>query len=526
MAIDFMRAAVGTPISMADLVQHCRVAERTLNKHFRTVFDISPMRYLRQLRLTAAREALLAGDPGASVTEIANRFEFNHLGRFAEQYRKCFGESPSTTLRHGRVATLSERDVGRDRNTKAHEGSGQGPRLPLASRDRPSIAILPCRTAANEPTLHWMAENLAEAITAALSSVRSLAVMTPKSLRATQRDPQSLARELHARYFLTGRIMHIGSRLRVVLRVVESATGHHVWGDSFDGVGDQRLEMQDRIVARVVRVILPSIQGAEIERAQRARPRDLDSYGLAMRALPLIFASQPEATRRAIEFLQRAIDFDPDYSLAIALLAWCHAQLVMYNGTPAPADEKLRALRLIHRAAIFDDDDPLVLAARCAVHTMAGEFVVAEALVTRALALNPFFGWAWGRSGWLNSYEGDSETAIKHFGRALSLDPNRASRANNHIGIGSAHFSAGRYEAAAFWLQRGLLENPGMWWANRSLSVSHARLGNRLKALESLDTLRRSHPDLTVGQVISSVPFRPDFLDRLGEGLSGLGLPS
>jgi TolB-like protein len=62
-----------------------------------------------------------------------------------------------------------------------------------------------------------MAENVAEAIAAALSAVRSLAVMTPKSLHATQRDPQSLARELNARYFLTGMIMPMGSRLRVVL---------------------------------------------------------------------------------------------------------------------------------------------------------------------------------------------------------------------------------------------------------------------------------------------------------------------
>jgi hypothetical protein len=70
-----------------------------------------------------------------------------------------------------------------------------------------------------------------------------------------------------------------------------------------------------------------------------------------------------------------------------------------------------------------------------------------------------------------------------------------------------------------------LLEQPGTSWPNRSLSVSYARLGDRLKALDSLDALRRSCPDLTVSQVVAAVPFRPDFLDRLGDGLSGLGLP-
>jgi len=525
MAIEFMRAAVCRPISMTDLVQHCGVAERTLNKHFRTFLNVSPMRYLRRLRLAGAREALLAGEPGISVTEVARRFEFNHFGRFADQYRRCFGESPSATLRHGRVAALSEPTLTHGCKRLAREDSGQELRSPLPSRDRPSIVVLPCQTPANEPNLYWVAASIADATAAALCSARSLAVMVPRSIHAAIRDPQRLARELNARYFLTGRIVHVGSRLRVILCIVGSATGHHVWGDSFDGERDQPLELQDRVVAGVVRVIMHSIRGAEIDRALRAPPQNLDAYGLALRALPFVFASRPESTRRALELLHRAIEIDPDYGLAPALAAWCHGQLVMYNATQAPAEEKLQAMQLIRRAAILDDDDPLVLAARCAVHTMAREFDVAEALVTRALALDPSSGWAWGRSGWLHSYRGNSETAIEHFGRALSLDPNFASRANSFVGIGSAHFNAGRYEAAAFWLRSAVLEQPSMWWANRSLSVSYARMGNRRKALESLDTLRRFCPDLTVGQVVAAVPFGPDFLDRLGEGLSGLGLP-
>jgi adenylate cyclase len=244
-----------------------------------------------------------------------------------------------------------------------------------------------------------------------------------------------------------------------------------------------------------------------------------------MRALPFVFASQPDAARRALELLDRAIEIDPDYGLATGLAAWCHGQLVMYNGTLTPAEDRTRALRLTRRAAVLDDDDPLVLVSRCAVHIMAGEFDAAEALVTRALAADPCFGWAWGRSAWLHSYKGESDTAIAQFRRALSLDPNRASRANYLAGIGSAHFQAGRYDTAAFWMRGALLEKPDMWWANRSLSVSYARSGHRLKALDCLDRLRRSSPDLTVGRVVSAIPFQREFLNRLGNGLSELGLP-
>jgi tetratricopeptide (TPR) repeat protein len=244
-----------------------------------------------------------------------------------------------------------------------------------------------------------------------------------------------------------------------------------------------------------------------------------------MRALPFVFASRPETTRRGLELLHRAMEIDPDYGLAAALAAWGHGQLVMYNGTSTPREETAEALALVQRAAVLADDDPLGLAARCAVHTMAREFDAAEALVARALALDPSCGWAWGRSGWLQSYRGDSATAIRHFNRALALDPHSVSRSNNLAGIGSAHFNAGRYDAAESWLRRALHEPPGTTWANRSLSVSLARLGERSRALESLDALRRFCPDLTVREVVAAVPFRPDFLDRLGDGLTDLGLP-
>ena len=69
----------------------------------------------------------------------------------------------------------------------------------------------------------------------------------------------------------------------------------------------------------------------------------------------------------------RSIEIDPHYAPATALAAWCHAQLVLYNGTPTPEQEQTRALLLSDRAGILDLDDPLVLTARCAVHTMSGQ---------------------------------------------------------------------------------------------------------------------------------------------------------
>jgi AraC-like DNA-binding protein len=56
---------------------------------------------VRQRRLHAVRRDLLAGDPGRTVTRVAFKWGFNHLGRFAAQYAREFGESPRDTLKRG-----------------------------------------------------------------------------------------------------------------------------------------------------------------------------------------------------------------------------------------------------------------------------------------------------------------------------------------------------------------------------------------------------------------------------------------
>jgi AraC-like DNA-binding protein len=98
-AIDYIEAHLEQAVTVADLVAATGVAGRTLFMHFQNFKGISPMRYLRNARLRRVRQALLRSDTDANVTEIAMSMGFTHMGRFSVVYRRCFGESPSQTLR-------------------------------------------------------------------------------------------------------------------------------------------------------------------------------------------------------------------------------------------------------------------------------------------------------------------------------------------------------------------------------------------------------------------------------------------
>jgi AraC-like DNA-binding protein len=83
--------------TLADLARHAGVSARRLQQGFREHVGMTPLEFLRETRLEHARRDLLDGE--ASVTDVALRWGFNHLGRFAKAYRRRFGTLPSETRR-------------------------------------------------------------------------------------------------------------------------------------------------------------------------------------------------------------------------------------------------------------------------------------------------------------------------------------------------------------------------------------------------------------------------------------------
>jgi transcriptional regulator GlxA family with amidase domain len=98
------RAQLGSLGQIAELCRAAGVTQRTLSRAFHAIRGKAPSRYLHELRLTEVRQALLSNAGEGSVTEVAMRFGFRELGRFAVDYRARFGESPSETLRRAGAA--------------------------------------------------------------------------------------------------------------------------------------------------------------------------------------------------------------------------------------------------------------------------------------------------------------------------------------------------------------------------------------------------------------------------------------
>jgi AraC-like DNA-binding protein len=99
-AIELMRSRPEHPWTTAALARSVAVSARSLQDGFARSIGVPPTRYLRDVRLDRVHENLRFAEPHtATVSQLAGRWGFLYLGRFAAAYREKFGESPSETLR-------------------------------------------------------------------------------------------------------------------------------------------------------------------------------------------------------------------------------------------------------------------------------------------------------------------------------------------------------------------------------------------------------------------------------------------
>jgi AraC-like DNA-binding protein/tetratricopeptide (TPR) repeat protein len=489
-ALDLMQGAVERDIGIAELAAAAGLSARALQRQFRTFLGKSPHAALRDIRFECARRQLLLGTPGIKVMDIASRCGFPHFGRFSIEYRRRYGETPSHTLK--RQAIFS------------NAVSSRLQILP-GSTDRPSLTIGPIETmSGHDEAARGIADELATAMTRAGVAVSA--------------QPGS------ARYHLAGAIRGTDAQTRLVLRLIDRETGRHLWAQRIDGAWTSVAAFDEQLATRIAAALQPSLRAAEIDRALRKPDFDLTAQDLALRAMPCVLSLDDVGNARALELLNAAMTRDPDNPLPFALAAWAHGQRVVYYFSSDPLRDRRLSAELAKKALVLRAD-PTVLAIVGNALSLLNDGT-AEQVIAKALAIDGSSAWAWSRSGWIDAYRGNDESAIERFMIALELAPNDSLAFNNKYGIGIAHFNAGRYREAAHWQACALAEHPSSAWMHRTLCPAYVFAGARTEAAESVRLFRESYPELTLAKVTGGLrPLPQPFRERVVEALHDAGLP-
>ncbi len=97
-AIAIMTELADEAVQVSQICAETGASWRTLNRGFKETFGIGPKAYYQCLRLNRTKLDLLVADPGTKVADVANRWSFWHMGKFADDYRRLFGTLPARTL--------------------------------------------------------------------------------------------------------------------------------------------------------------------------------------------------------------------------------------------------------------------------------------------------------------------------------------------------------------------------------------------------------------------------------------------
>ncbi|MDB5314604.1 MAG: hypothetical protein JWO26_1227 [Rhodospirillales bacterium] len=406
------------------------------------------------------------------------------------------------------------------------------PALHPALPDKPSIAILPFENLSADPDQSYFADGLVTDLIAGLACLPSIFVV-PRSSSFRFRDralPSSqITLELGVRYLLEGTVRRSGQRLRVTSELLEGESGTQLWSGRFDGSVDEVFDLQDKVTETVAAVIEPRLLFAEVERARRAPPDDLQAHDLFLQATGYFYAMGRQDVERAKELTDRALRLDPNNARCLALGARCRLHRKVQGWVPPTDPSIAEGARMGRRAALLAGMDPEVLWMAGIVVALAdGDVRGGIAMIDRALAINPNSADALTYSGMARAYLGDADVALQHLARAQQLSPVDAQTYNKQTAAAWATFGVGRYEDCLTWTERALASKPDYAPPWRLRAACFGLLGHLEEGREAVLRLLALSPEETCASTL--VYYTPSFpapgaVSALVDGLGRAGLP-
>jgi TolB-like protein len=401
-------------------------------------------------------------------------------------------------------------------------------KVPLPLPDKPSIAVLPFQNMSGDPDQEYFADGMVEEIITALSRIRWLFVIARNSsftYKGRAVDVKQVSRDLGVRYVLEGSVRKGGNRVRITAQLIDAATGAHLWADRFDGELEDIFELQDQVASSVAGVIEPMLRQAEIERARRKRPDSLDAYDLYLRALPHAFTAMPDDADKALPLLIKAVELEPDYAAAHAIIAFCHEQRYLRGGMLE--ETRLVALHHARLAIAAGGDDAAALATAGFVIAVCGsDYETAVTAFDRSFALSGSSALALGFSSIVRAWRGDDAIAVEQANRALRLSPFDPLVQLPYVGLAYTHFAAGRFEEAVAAASLATQSNPRFIVPQILHCAALGCLGRSQEAKAAVQRLLELQPGLTAASAILSARYvDPKTIAALANALRRAGLP-
>lgn len=354
--------------------------------------------------------------------------------------------------------------------------------------DRPALAVLPLKIVGTSEDKEYVADGLVDDIIAGLMKMRWLPVISRHTSfyhRNSSLDTQAIGRAIGAGYLVTGSIRFIQDDIYLHINLVDTETGHNLWGNKYNICFHDLPSLQDEITASLVCTIDNEIGKTEQTRAQKRKPEDLDTWQLIRRGTSHLHLLTKEDAAKAREFFEAALERDPNSVEAHVQMAWWYFWDVWTQRGDHSGLHKIE--KLARRAMHLDPLDGRGHMMLGIGQLMMGKPELGRTNLFEAKRLNPSLVSAHSTYGSTYILSGEPEKAIDPLLLAIRLNP-RCLFMFHYLGeLAVAFHMQGEWAKAIEFAERSLQFRPGYWYAKAVLIASLVRSNRVAKALEIAD---------------------------------------
>ena len=364
-----------------------------------------------------------------------------------------------------------------------------------------SIAVLPFEPLGKNVNGELLGLGMADAVIGRMSSLKQLLVMPTSAVlkyKGPVNDPLAAGRALHVDAILTGTVQQSGDRLRVTVQLVGSGSGRTLWSEKFDQTFTDIFGIQDSISDKVARSLVRDLSEAQQKQLSKHYTNDTAAYDSYLMGLYFWNQRSKDGLEKAIEYFHHAIERDPSYALAYAVMADCY-YLQLYYGFSSAPDRIGNAKAAAERALQLDDAiaEAHVAAAMVQFYQNADGAVTESAhqgsmeSLRRALALDPNLAIAHQRYAWALSAFGHLNDAVPEMKLAQELDPLSPT---NNTALGVILVFARQFRSALEYCHKAAELDPNSAPIQENLALTYFLNGMYDQAIEHYQKERELNP--------------------------------
>jgi len=350
-----------------------------------------------------------------------------------------------------------------------------------------AIVVLPFENLSGDPEQEYFVDGMTDALSAELGKIKALRVISRTSAmqyKDTDKVIPEIAKELSVDAVIEGSVLKAGNDVRVTAQLVDGRTDAHLWSDNYTGTLTNILALQSQVTLAIAREIEVTLTPEEKRRIARTKIVNPEAYEAFLKGKFFYFKFTEAGFKTAVDYLQQAIDIDPNYAEAHAWASLAH-WLPSIWGYSRPEESFPKARSAANNA--LNLDKTLAMA-----HVSVGwialaydwQWQKAKQSFERARELNPNDPEVYSGLGWYLVVAGRLDEAIDMLQTTVKLDPLSPIYSTN---LAFMYSLSGQIEKAIEQREKALELAPGFVVALDNLAEDYLRMSMYPKAVATIE---------------------------------------